>query len=102
MPNVFQCRGFVVAARQPRLTARSHRAASDDGGGPEESPRTAVAILQDRLRIAGARKQIYATQLVRAAHGKLEPAPLEDPMHVDLRREAAGLPPLAQAICAAK
>jgi hypothetical protein len=69
--------------------------------GPEESPPAAVAILEDRLRIAGGRKQIYGTQLVRTADGKLEPAPLEDPKHVDLRRDAAGLPPLAQSICVA-
>jgi len=69
--------------------------------GPDESPPAAVAILEDRLRIAGGRKQLYATQLVKSADGKLEPAPMEDPKHVDLRRDAAGLPPLAQAICAA-
>ncbi len=69
--------------------------------GPDESPPAAVAVLEDRLRIANGRKQIYATQLVRSADGKLEPAPIEDPKHVDLRRDAAGLPPLAQAICAA-
>ena len=32
--------------------------------GPEESPPAAVAVLEDRLRIANGRKQIYATQLV--------------------------------------
>jgi hypothetical protein len=69
--------------------------------GPEESPPAAVAMLEDRLRIAAGRKQLYATQLVRSASGTLEPAPLEDPKHVDLRRDAAGLPPLAQSLCAA-
>ena len=69
--------------------------------GPEESPPAAVAMLEDRLRIAAGRKQLYATQLVRSANGTLEPAPLEDPKHVDLRRDAAGLPPLAQSLCAA-
>lgn len=69
--------------------------------GPDESPPSAVAILEDRLRIAAGRKQLYGTQLVRASDGKLEPAPLEDPKHVDLRRDAAGLPPLAQSLCAA-
>ena len=69
--------------------------------GPDESPPAAVAMLEDRLRIAAGRKQLYGTQLVRSANGKLEPAPLEDPKHVDLRRDAAGLPPIAQSICAA-
>lgn len=69
--------------------------------GPDESPPAAVAMLEDRLRIAAGRKQLYGTQLVRASGGKLEPAPLEDPKHVDLRRDAAGLPPIAESICAA-
>lgn len=69
--------------------------------GPDESPPAAVAVLEDRLRVRAGRKQIYGTQLVRAPNGTLEPAPMEDPKHVDLRRDAAGLPPLAQSICAA-
>jgi hypothetical protein len=69
--------------------------------GPDESPPAAVAMLEDRLRIAAGRKQLYGTQLVRSPGGKLEPAPLEDPKHVDLRRDAAGLPPIAESLCAA-
>jgi hypothetical protein len=70
--------------------------------GPDESPPAAVAILEDRLRLQAGRKQIYATQLIRAADGALAPAPMEDPPNVELRRDAAGLPPLAQALCAAR
>lgn len=70
--------------------------------GPDESPPAAVATLEDRLRLQQGRKQIYGTQLVRTANGGLEPAPMEDPARVDLRRDAAGLPPLAQALCAAR
>ena len=93
-------RAVWMLAAQDSTLARSalHRMME---AGPEESPPAAVAILEDRLRIAAGRKQIYGTQLVRSADGKLEPAPLEDPKHVDLRRDAAGLPPFAQAICAA-
>ena len=89
-----------VLAAQDTLLARAalHRMME---AGPEESPPAAVAMLEDRLRVASGRKQIYGTQLVKAADGKLEPAPLEDPKHVDLRRDAAGLPPLAQSLCAA-
>ena len=70
--------------------------------GPDESPPAAVATLEDRLRLQQGRKQIYGTQLVRTANGGLEPAPMEDPARVDLRRDAAGLPPIAQALCAAR
>lgn len=70
--------------------------------GPDESPPAAVATLEDRLRRQQGRKQLYGTQLVRLPNGALEPAPMEDPARVDLRRDAAGLPPLAQALCAAR
>ena len=70
--------------------------------GPDESPPAAVAVLEDRLRIQNGRKQLYGTQLRRSADGALEPLPMEDPKHVDLRRAAAGLPPLAQALCSAR
>jgi hypothetical protein len=94
-------RAVWMLAAQDTLLARAalHRMME---AGPEESPPAAVAILEDRLRIASGRKQIYGTQLVKSADGKLEPAPLEDPKHVDLRRDAAGLPPLAQSICAVR
>lgn len=70
--------------------------------GPDESPPAAVATLEDRLRRQQGRKQLYGTQLMRLPNGALEPAPMEDPARVDLRRDAAGLPPLAQALCAAR
>jgi hypothetical protein len=70
--------------------------------GPDESPPAAVATLEDRLRVRGGRKQIYGTQLIRSTTGEIEPAPLEDPPRVDLRREGAGLPPIEQALCAAR
>ncbi|MFN8571282.1 MAG: hypothetical protein U0132_04440 [Gemmatimonadaceae bacterium] len=70
--------------------------------GPDESPPAAVAVMDDRLRIRAGRKQIYATQLVVGANGDLVPAPTEDLPHVELRREAAGLPPLSTSLCLAK
>lgn len=69
--------------------------------GPEEALGADVAVLEDRVRIQSGRKQLYGTQL-REENGQLVPAPMEDSAHVDMRREGAGLPPLAAAICAAK
>lgn len=70
--------------------------------GPDESPPAAVATLEDRLRLARGRKQLYATQMTRRADGTVEPLPTEDLAHVDLRREGATLPPLAVSLCAAR
>jgi hypothetical protein len=67
--------------------------------GPDEALPADVAVLEDRVRLQSGRKQLYGSQL-RLVGGKLVPAPIEDSAHVDMRRDAAGLPPLRQAICA--
>jgi hypothetical protein len=66
--------------------------------GPDEALPADVAVLEDRVRLQSGRKQLYGSQL-RMVNGKLAPAPIEDSAHVDMRRDAAGLPPLLQAMC---
>lgn len=66
--------------------------------GPDEALPADVAVLEDRVRLQSGRKQLYGSQL-RMMNGVLVPAPIEDSAHVDMRRDAAGLPPLRQAIC---
>jgi hypothetical protein len=67
--------------------------------GPDEALPADVAVLEDRVRVQSGRKQLYGTQL-QALGGRPGALPTEDSAHVDLRRDAAGLPPLAAAICA--
>lgn len=69
--------------------------------GPDEALPADVAVLEDRVRLQSGRKQLYGSQL-RMTNGTLAPAPIEDSVHVDMRRDAAGLPPLRQALCAAR
>jgi len=66
--------------------------------GPDEALPADVAVLEDRVRLQSGRKQLYGSQL-RMVNGRLAPAPIEDSVHVDMRRDAAGLPPLRQAMC---
>jgi hypothetical protein len=66
--------------------------------GPDEALAADVAVLEDRVRLQSGRKQLYGSQL-RMVGGQLVPAPIEDSAHVDMRRDAAGLPPLRQAMC---
>jgi hypothetical protein len=66
--------------------------------GPDEALPADVAVLEDRVRLQSGRKQLYGSQL-RMTNGRLAPAPIEDSAHVDMRRDAAGLPPLRQAMC---
>ncbi len=54
-----------------------------------------LAYLTDRLRLAQDLPQVYGTQF-RLEDGKLSPAPIEDPEHVDERRGALGMTTLAE------
>ena len=66
--------------------------------GPDEALAADVAVLEDRVRLQSGRKQLYGSQL-RMVGGQLVPAPIEDSAHVDMRRDAAALPPLRAAMC---
>jgi hypothetical protein len=68
--------------------------------GPDESNASDVATLEDRLRLIWGKKQLYGTQF-RVNNGKIEVLPTEDLVHVDLRREDAGLPPYKVSECLA-
>jgi hypothetical protein len=66
----------------------------------ETSPAN-YAYLYDRVALsfnnAGKRKpQRYGTQLTRGEAGKMTPAPVEDPEHLDERRKQMGLKPIAE------
>ena len=69
--------------------------------GLGESFEADVAVLEDRVRVRAGRGQLYGTVL-RTNAGVFASARIEDSAHVDLRRDAAGMPPLAQAVCAAR
>ncbi len=91
---------WLIAAGDSALTNTAmHRLME---AGPGEVSGTDIAVLEDWLRIKTSRKQIYGTQLhsVTDRSGThLQPEPTEDLAHVILRRDAAGLPPLAFALC---
>lgn len=54
------------------------------------------AYLLDRVRLGEGGKQVYGSQITLGADGVISVAPLEDPEHVDERRAAIGMPPLAE------
>jgi hypothetical protein len=53
-----------------------------------------VATTIDRVRIADGKKQLYGTQFDTDGD-KCEPLPIDDPEHLDQRRETAGLGSIA-------
>lgn len=55
-----------------------------------------LAMLEDRVRIADGKPQLYGTQLSAPAGGAPHFDPIEDEAHVDERRAAVGLQPLAE------
>jgi hypothetical protein len=93
---------WVVASGDTALAkAAMHRMME---AGPGESSPADVAVLEDMQRLEHGRKQIYGSQMIMKRDSKgvmhVDPAPTEDLAHVDLRRDAAGLPRLADALCA--
>lgn len=58
---------------------------------------SALALLEDRIALREGRQQVYGSQIgVDPATGAHYVLPLEDPDHVDERRAAVGLRPLAE------
>ncbi len=53
-----------------------------------------VATSIDRVLLAGGKQQLYGTQFDTSG-SKCEPLPVEDPEHLDQRRDAAGLGSIA-------
>jgi hypothetical protein len=70
--------------------------------GPDESAAADVATLEDQLRLANGKKQLYGTQFEKDASGKIVLRAMEDSAHADMRREGAGLPPFKLGLCLAK
>jgi hypothetical protein len=59
----------------------------------EASP-AELAYLEDRVRVADGRPQLYGTQFA-VTDGEFGPCPMEDPARLDERRAEAGLEPFA-------
>ena len=55
-----------------------------------------LAYLLDRVRMNDGRDQLYGSQFVLGADGRLEPWPVDDPAAVDARRARLGLPTFAE------
>jgi hypothetical protein len=55
-----------------------------------------VALLTDRVRLHGGKKQVYGTQFQSVREGEVTFKPIEDVADVDKRRKAVGLPTLAE------
>jgi hypothetical protein len=86
---------FMIVLGDTTLEALTYRRMQEAGLGEAFEPD--VAVLEDRVRVRAGRGQLFGTAL-RGGDG-VAPARIEDSSHVDLRRDAAGMPPLAQSLC---
>jgi len=86
---------FLIVLGDSALEAATYRRMQEAGLGEGFEPD--VAVLEDRVRVRAGRGQLYGTAL--RGRDSLSPARIEDSSHVDLRRDAAGMPPLAQSLC---
>jgi len=59
-----------------------------------ELDRTLLPLMIDRIRASKGQAQLYGTQLSEGKGNKIQIKPIEDEVNVNVRREAAGLPPL--------
>lgn len=69
---------------------------------PGEVSPTDLAMLEDRVRVSDGLPQRYGTQLSFQGDGPAHFDPIEDVAHLDARRAAAGLPPIAVYRCMMK
>lgn len=60
------------------------------------APAVYAAVLEDRIRVADGRNQLYGTMTILEADGTPQAPVVDDPEHLDERRKAVGLPPLAE------
>ena len=63
---------------------------------PDEVGQRLIGFLDDRIRAAAGRPQLYGTQFQQGPDGKPEPWQIEDPDHLDERRAAIGLGPFEE------
>jgi len=61
-----------------------------------EADAISLAYLSDRIRTSEGKPQLYGTQGQTSADGSIIPFPIEDKEHVDERRSALGLEPVAE------
>ena len=61
-----------------------------------EADKISLAYLTDRIRTSDGKPQFYGTQGQTRPDGSIIPFPIEDEEHVDERRKAIGLEPVAE------
>ena len=86
---------FMVLQHSDPETQKRYLTALRDATANGEMPTTALPLLEDRILVRDGKPQIYGTQITRGPDGAPTPWQIADEEHVDERRAAVGLEPLA-------
>jgi hypothetical protein len=84
---------FLVLQHADTATQRKYLPLLRDAVKRHDAMGSHLAMLEDRVRLADGKPQLYGTQL---SGNPLRFDPIEDPAHVDQRRRSVGLEPLAE------
>ncbi|GAB3251880.1 hypothetical protein GCM10027347_10580 [Larkinella harenae] len=90
---------FLVIQHADLATQQKYLPMMREAVKAENAQPSALALLEDRVALGEGRRQTYGSQIGQDSKtGKAYVLPLNDPEHVDQRRAAVGLPPLADYI----
>jgi hypothetical protein len=88
---------FLIVQHSPSLQfQRKCLELLEQAVSQNEADRISLAYLTDRIRTSDGKSQIYGTQGQTNPDGSIVPFPIEDEEHVDERRKAIGLEPVAE------
>ncbi|MFO1448358.1 MAG: DUF6624 domain-containing protein [Opitutaceae bacterium] len=86
---------FLVIQHAPAATQKKYLPLMREAVKSGKARGASLALLEDRVALGEGRPQTYGSQLRRDGDGPLYVQAIEDPDHLDERRAAVGLPPMA-------
>jgi hypothetical protein len=86
---------FLILQHSDLSYQKKYLALAREAATKGEMRGSALALLEDRVRLREGRKQIYGSQVTRTRADEWEPLPLEDEAKVDTLRAGVGLGPIA-------
>ncbi|MBL9204891.1 MAG: hypothetical protein JNN01_07385 [Opitutaceae bacterium] len=86
---------FLVIQHSPAATQKKYLPLMREAVKAGKARGASLALLEDRVALGEGRPQTYGSQLRRDGDGPLYVQAIEDPDHLDERRAAVGLPPMA-------
>ncbi len=90
---------FLVIQHSPQVVQEKYLPMMRDAVKKGNADGIDLALLEDRVALRQGKMQVYGSQIARDPETQqYYVQPLEDPDHVDQRRAAVGLPPMAEYI----